>query len=239
MRFLFLILIPALVISACTARQNETVSPTGPAPELITVIQPEPTQTRTAASTLTPTPLPSPTRTTKPTYTSRPTVTPTYTLTPTTTLAPDIYPSEIYPLPSPFLTPVAWGGGRGCPNPYGLMKSGPPSLEDALVLLRQFKSGDPEQLRLSTDLAYWIGYEIPTNPYSEDVEKEWLKTSPAGQSDYESLIRIGCGKEILDLSFEVLDCRTDCANFSRSLSLQSHYFLINRSGTWLVWATYP
>jgi hypothetical protein len=226
-----ILLIP-LIIVACSVEQNIPVSPA--APQVIAATQPLLTETWTAEPTATTTPLPTPTRTPKPTYTRQPTDTPTYTPIPTTTLAP-----EIYPLPSPFLTPVAWGGGRGCPNPDGLVNSGPPNLDEALALLSEFNSGDPEQLRLSTDLAYWIGYEVPTQPYSESVEEEWLKIAPAAQSDYEALIRIGCGREILDLSFWVLDCRTDCADASRPLALQSHYFLINRSGTWLVWATYP
>jgi ribosomal protein S18 acetylase RimI-like enzyme len=154
------------------------------------------------------------------------------TTTPNPTLPPEIYPS-----PSPFRTPINGLSASGCPNPQGIEKKEIHSLDD-LFAIRMLYSGRVDSMRKASDPTFWDYFYLPTNGTPTPLQKDWLEVKPASQSEYAGLIQTGCGSAILDASWEVVNCGSPCQT-AQSPALFVHYFLISRSSTWLIWASYP
>ncbi|MGE5222164.1 MAG: hypothetical protein ACM3PY_06985 [Omnitrophica WOR_2 bacterium] len=155
--------------------------------------------------------------------------------TPATSAA---FPPDIYPTPSPFVTPVAWPGMSGCPNSAGLEKADQLPPDVALSIMRTIFNGDFDAKRRVSDPILWSNRSLFNNPLEPlQIEANWLDIQPANQTPYKSLISIGCGQPILEYSWWVKMCMAPC-QAATSSALMSHYYLIRRYGTWLVWARY-
>jgi hypothetical protein len=139
------------------------------------------------------------------------------------------FPASIYPPPKPFLKPVNGITTNGCPDLADVgTKTDLPS-DTVIELIDALRSGDLEIFKKASDQTYWPAPQVVlTN--RENVNPTEIQIHPAIQTPYDGLIRTGCGQETLDLSWWV-DVGTG--------ALGEHYFLINRSDTWLVWASYP
>ncbi len=159
---------------------------------------------------------------------SRPTSASTLSSTPSFTPAPN-YPGDVYPSPLPFLQPVNGITTRGCPDLTEVKTQTELPVDTALQLINALRSGDIDAFKEASDQSYW---PTPHTEISsrENVNPADIQVHPAVQTPYDGLIRTGCGQETLDLSWWV-EVGTG--------ALGEHYFLINRAGTWLVWASYP
>jgi hypothetical protein len=167
-----------------------------------------------------------PTTTNTPYITQKPITPPS--INPSVTPSPD-FPSDIYPPPKPFLKPVNGITTNGCPDLTNVGAETDLPSDTAVQLIDALRSGDLETFKKASDQTYWPApQEVLTN--RENVNPIDIQIHPAIQTPYDGLIRTGCGQETLDLSWWV-ELGTG--------ALGEHYFLINRSGTWLVWASYP
>lgn len=155
------------------------------------------------------------------------------TVTPEATMPPNLYPN-----PSPFLTPMNGLSASGCPNMEGIESSGQLSLDEAFQVLQALNSGQTEAMRQVSDPTFWDYFYFPTNGTPTPIEKDWLEVKPASQSEYSILIEAACGQSMVEVSWSVVNCGAPCQT-AQSPALFSHYFLINRNGTWLIWASYP
>jgi hypothetical protein len=153
------------------------------------------------------------------------------------TSEPDL-PPDLYPSPSPFVTPVNGLSTSGCPNSEGIEPKSQLSLDEAFQVMQALNSGQPDTMRRVSDPTFWEYFYLPTNGTPTPIEKDWLDVKPASQSEYSILIQAGCGQELVDSSWEVINCISSCQT-AQSPALFSHYFLINRISTWLIWASYP
>jgi hypothetical protein len=102
-------------------------------------------------------------------------------------------------------------------------------LDTALQLVNAFRSGDLDTFKQASDQSYWPAPQTVLSS-RENVNPADSQVHPAVQTPYDGLIRTGCGQKTLDLSWWV-EVGTG--------ALGEPYFLINRSGNWLVWASYP
>lgn len=155
---------------------------------------------------------------------------------PTRTPDPD-FPAEIYPAPLPFQNPVNGLIANGCPDLDGVQRGEYPSMDTVIDVLAQLGSGDWQQFRQASDQAYWP-LTVPALSVVKLPRPEELQISPAATSSYSGLIENGCGQQTLDLSWYVRRCVEDCSNPQRFIALDTHFYLINRKGHWLVWVAY-
>jgi hypothetical protein len=102
-------------------------------------------------------------------------------------------------------------------------------VDTALQLINALRSGDLDTFKQASDQSYWPAPQTVLSS-RENVNPADIQVHPAVQTPYDGLIRTGCGQETLDLSWWVE---------VGAGALGEHYFLINRAGTWLVWASYP
>jgi hypothetical protein len=139
------------------------------------------------------------------------------------------FPAAIYPPLKPFLKPVNGITTSGCPDLANVSTKTDLPSDTAIQLIDALLSGDLEKFKKASDQTYWLAPQVVlTN--SENVNPTQIQIHPAIQTPYDGLVRTGCGQETLDLSWWV-EVGTG--------ALGEHYFLINRSDTWLVWASYP
>ncbi len=139
------------------------------------------------------------------------------------------YPADIYPSPLPFLHPVNGITANGCPDLTDVKAQTDLPVDTALRLINALRSGDLDSFKQASDQSYWPSSQTVLSPQENAIAAD-IQVHPAVQTPYDGLIRTGCGQETLDLSWWV-EVGTG--------ALGEHYFLINRSGTWLVWASYP
>jgi hypothetical protein len=139
------------------------------------------------------------------------------------------YPADIYPSPLPFLQPVNGITASGCPDLTDVKAQTELPVDTALQLINALRSGDMDTYKQVSDQTYWPAPQTVLTSH-ESVNPADIQVHPAIDTPYDGLIRTGCGQETLDLSWWV-EVGTG--------ALGEHYFLINRSGTWLVWASYP
>ncbi len=139
------------------------------------------------------------------------------------------FPPDIYPSPKPFLNPVNGITTNGCPDLTDLKAETDLPTETAIQWINALRSGDLDTYKKASDQTYW---PAPQSVLStrESVNPSDVQIHPAIQTPYDGLIRTGCGQKTLDLSWWV-EVGTG--------ALGEHYFFINRSGHWLVWASYP
>ena len=156
-----------------------------------------------------------------------PTQAPTVTIIPPTP-TPD-FPPDIYPLLKPFLNPVNGITTNGCPDLTNVDNETELPVETAIQLINALRSGDLETYKQASDQSYWPAPQATLTP-RENVLAADIQIHPAIQTPYDGLIRTGCGQKTLDLSWWV-EVGTG--------ALGEHYFLVNRSGHWLVWSSYP
>ncbi len=139
------------------------------------------------------------------------------------------YPSEIYPSPLPFRQPINGITTSGCPDLTAVKAQSDLPIDTALQLVNSLRSGDLDTINQASDQTYWPSRQTVLSPRENAIAAD-IQVHPATQTPYDGLIRTGCGQETLDLSWWV-EVGTG--------ALGEHYFLINRSGNWLVWASYP
>lgn len=152
---------------------------------------------------------------------------PSLSITSSVIPSPD-YPADIYPPPKSFLEPVNGITTNGCPDLTNVgTESNLPS-ESAIQLINSLRSGELDTYKKASDQTYWPAPQAILTT-RENVNPADIQVHPAVQTPYDGLIRTGCGQETLDLSWWV-EVGTG--------ALGEHYFMINRSGTWLVWASY-
>lgn len=174
-----------------------------------------------------------------PTIAPSPASTPTPEITLTPTITPtQVLPEDIYPEPTPFLQPAAWPGAAMCPNRAGVEEAGSLPADGAIATLNLLYSGEMNSMRKASDQSYWPLVQMAVRQ-EEPLQPDWLEIRPAKESSYQGLLRWACGDEILNLSWEAVDCKTVCSSPDRPAALAEHYFLIRRKGQWLVWASYP
>jgi hypothetical protein len=158
----------------------------------------------------------------------RPTSASTTLSTPSFTPVPN-FPRDIYPSPLPFLQPVNGISTRGCPDLTNVDVQSELPVDTALKLINALRSGDLDIFKQASDQSYWPAPQTVLSS-RENVNPSDIQVHPAVQTPYDGLIRTGCAQKTLDLSWWV-EVGTG--------ALGEHYFLINRSGNWLVWASYP
>lgn len=147
----------------------------------------------------------------------------TYSVTP----PPDYF--IIHPSALPFLQPVNGITASGCPDLSDVKAQTELPVDTALQLINALRSGDLNAFEAASDRTYWPSPQTILSPRETAIAAD-IQVHPAIQTPYDGLIRTGCGQETLDLSWWV-EVGTG--------ALGEHYFLINRSGNWLVWASYP
>jgi hypothetical protein len=146
------------------------------------------------------------------------------------------FPDAIYPPAASF---PSWGGVTGCPSLEGVQDPGPQAGKHALRAVLRFKATYPN--RRVSDRALWP--VLPADTARQQDRRKPLSVSKvrsfaAEQSDYASLLRHGCGRRTVKLSWTIVLCtnvpKAEC--YPASLV---HYMLIRRRGHWLVWFGYP
>jgi hypothetical protein len=147
----------------------------------------------------------------------------TYSITP----PPDYFIN--HPSPLPFLQPVNGITTSGCPDLTDVKAQTELPVDTALQLINALRSGDINAFEAASDQSYWPSSQTVLSPRENAIAAD-IQVHPAIQTPYDGLIRTGCGQETLDLSWWV-EVGTG--------ALGEHYFLIDRSGNWLVWASYP
>ncbi len=157
-----------------------------------------------------------------PTSASTPLSTPSFTPVPN-------YPADIYPSPLPFVQPVNGITASGCPDLTDVKAQTELPVDTALQLINALRSGDINAFEAASDRSYWLSSQTVLSPRENAIAAD-IQVHPAIETPYDGIIRTGCGQETLDLSWWV-EVGTG--------ALGEHYFLINRAGTWLVWASYP
>ncbi len=135
----------------------------------------------------------------------------------------------IHPSPLPFLQPVNGITASGCPDLTDVKAQDELPLDTALQLINALRSGDINAFEAASDQSYWPSSQTVLSPRENAIAAD-IQVHPAIQTPYDGIIRTGCGQETLDLSWWV-EVGTG--------ALGEHYFLINRDGNWLVWASYP
>ncbi|HLE30834.1 MAG TPA: hypothetical protein VI793_22105 [Anaerolineales bacterium] len=182
----------------------------------------------TAAPAHTSSPTQELTSTAPPPHTPIPEAKPTFTL-----------PSDIYPSPVPLSGQAAWLDGQLCPNPAGLERADELPLETAREIIMAYFSGGSDTARRVSDPAHW-GSMFNTALSSEQLKPDWFETpQPARAAPYAGMVEAQCGQEVLGVSWWVVYCYAPCNQPNRSASLANDFFLINRTGHWLVWFMYP
>ncbi len=139
------------------------------------------------------------------------------------------FPLDVYPSALSFLNPVNGITTKGCPDLINVKTESELPGDTAMQLINALRSGDLQSYKLASDQSYWPS-DQETLVARENVSAVDIQAHPAIQTPYDGLIRTGCGQKTLDLSWWV-EVGTG--------ALGEHYFLINRSGYWLVWASYP
>jgi hypothetical protein len=157
--------------------------------------------------------------------------------TATPTLEATLYPN-LYPSPFPFITLTNGLSTSGCPNSEGIQATSQLTLDEAFPVMQAINSGRLDVMRKVSDPTFWDYFYLPPNDTTSPIEKDWLEVKPADQSEYALLIQTACGDAITNESWSVVNCGTSCQS-ALSPALFSHYFLINRNGFWLIWASYP
>ncbi len=157
----------------------------------------------------------------------RPTSVATQFSTYSVTTPPDFF--YFHPSPLPFLQPVNGITASGCPDLTDVKAQTDLPVDTALQLINALRSGDLRAFEAASDRSYWPSSQTVLSPRENAIAAD-IQVYPATQTPYDGIIRTGCGQETLDLSWWV-EVGTG--------ALGEHYFLINREGNWLVWASYP
>ncbi len=154
---------------------------------------------------------------------------------PTATLSTDIWPPPVATLQAIGLE------DRGCPNPAGVEADSTLTADEALDVMRAFFSDDPIVALQARDPALWpAGTFAPPALTEEELQASWFQPPrPAAESPYAGALRVHCGEETLAASWTVVYCRGQCDAPALSASLMEDYFLLRRSGEWLVWYVWP
>ncbi len=174
-----------------------------------------------------------------PTPSARPSATSTQIPTPRPAASPTpTFASEIYPPPVPFTGAGAWGGLSACPNPSGLQRRAL-SHEQAVEIVNLYATGDDLARRHVTDPALWESVARSFGRMDAPIPPDWVsEPRPARASDYASALGTLCGRELIEASWWVRDCRGPCAEV-RSASLPIDFYLLSRGGQWLIWLAQP
>lgn len=125
-----------------------------------------------------------------------------------------------------------------CPNRAALEAADSLPVESAIAVLNLLYSGEMNSMRKASDRSYWPLVQMIARQ-EEALQPDWIEIRPAKASGYQGLLAWACGDEILNLSWEAVDCKATCSSSERPAALAEHYFLIRRKGQWLVWASYP
>jgi hypothetical protein len=157
----------------------------------------------------------------------RPTSVATQFSTYSVTTSPNYF--VIHPSPLPFLQPVNGITASGCPDLTDVKVQTELPVDTALQLINALRSGDINAFEAASDRSYWPSSDTVLSPRENAIAAD-IQVHPAIQTPYDGIIRTGCGQETLDLTWWV-EVGTG--------ALGEHYFLINRYGNWLVWASYP
>jgi len=229
---LLVLSIIALIGVACAPAPTSTpMSPTAtPIPPMATLVPPTATSTPTFTPTLPPTPEPTPTPTPKPTPTPIP-----------PTPAEEKFPEMIYPPPLEPNPEVIVAGGRGCPNLKGVELPDKPAEEELFsAVFSKFRQTEEGDLELS-DRAFWPIVKADWKGWRERgyqperISIDQLISMPASESAYAGLVRNYCGEETLELSWCVAVKPKGAPQIEDAPSLTRYYYLIKRSGRWLIW----
>ncbi|GAB4335327.1 MAG: hypothetical protein Kow0010_22740 [Dehalococcoidia bacterium] len=140
----------------------------------------------------------------------------------------------VYPDPIALLHPI--GIIQGCPSAVGLQVA-VMSKGEAVDWLRDFSAAAGATRREMADRAYWPLLPQHAADRAQAVEEDRIAVAPATSSPYAELLANACGEEIVDASHWIMTCPARCEP-GASDSLAGHYFLVQRQGRWLLWATY-
>lgn len=154
----------------------------------------------------------------------------------------DKFPESIYPPPvGSFKHPVS--GGYGCPNLQGVEVPKPKSKQELFSVIFRFGQTREGDLELS-DRAFWPVVEedwklrngkAQEQPRAEKITLDQIVSMPAAASPYADLIRNNCGAKTLELSWCVAVLPPGARRIEDAPSLTRYYYLIKRSGRWLIW----
>ena len=150
--------------------------------------------------------------------------------------SPDEFSKEVYPSPVPTREGTNISSlSAGCPNPSDIDVTASLDFNTALRVLTTLRTGDFSAKRHVADQAYWP--LITPESRGSPLPRDWLEVSTATASPYGDLLANACGDATAEASYWVEACPEKCADAElESPSLLGHYYLINRHGTWLVWA---
>ena len=146
------------------------------------------------------------------------------------------FPQSIYPPAEKF---PAWGFSSGCPNLQGVEMPDPKSTEELFSIISEFGKTREGDLELS-DRAFWPvverDWEGEDQPLRQRVSIEQIVSMPATESPYADLISNNCGSKTLELSWCVAVLPQGASKIEDAPSLTHYYYLIKRSGNWLIWS---
>jgi hypothetical protein len=160
------------------------------------------------------------------------------------TIQEERFPESIYPpplKPNPEVI-VAGFGGEGCPNLKGVEPPDKPTKEELFsAVFSKFGHTEEGDLELS-DRAFWPTVKGVWKERREQREYQPERISidqlvpmPASESPYAELASNYCSEETVELSWCVAVLPKGASKIEDAPSLTSYYYLINRSGNWLIW----
>jgi len=190
----------------------------------------------TACTPITPMAILTPAAKPSPTITPTPTAVPslTATFTPERNFPESIYPPPLKPNPNVIVT-----GGGGCPNLQGV-EVAKPSKEELFVLFSKLGQTTKEGALELSDRAFWPVLEEAWERGGEGglvkvLSIEQIVLMPAIESPYADLVRNYCGDKTLELSWCVAVLPEVAHKIEDAPGLTSYYYIIKRSGRWLIW----
>jgi len=152
------------------------------------------------------------------------------------------FPQSLYPPAEKF---PEWGFVSGCPNLQGVEVPEPKSTEELFSIISEFGKTRETDLELS-DRAFWPVVEgdwegrkqresREDQPLTQRVSIDQIVSMPAAESPYADLISNNCDSKTLELSWCVAVLPPGASKIEDAPSLTSYYYLIKRSGNWLIW----
>ncbi|MBA7680518.1 hypothetical protein ES703_88835 [subsurface metagenome] len=156
------------------------------------------------------------------------------------------FPQSIYPPADKFPDQLGFQGTTGCPNLQDVEVPDPKSTEELFSIISEFGKTREGDLELS-DCAFWPivegdwewrkQHESQENqPLTQRVSIEQIVSMSATESPYADLISNNCGSKTLELSWCVAVLPPGAGKIEDAPSLTSYYYLIKRSGNWLIWS---
>ena len=140
----------------------------------------------------------------------------------------DELPASVYPQPV-----RGTGFAALCPSVRGVLRRTAGSRAEALSQLRSLGRRRGAQ-QAGADRSYW--QQLRENRIEFD-RRDVFEIESASKSPYSKLFSSACGPALVRRSWSV--AVTPGASSKKAPALTKRYYMLQRAGRWLVWASYP